>query len=110
MIGDRLTLTLLCATTNRWAGLLAVLHLFSNELHPALVADPLSRPSSKRGFAMPRRRTEEYGGSALGYTEHVMAMEEISRVSGAIALSYGAHSNLCINQIVRNGNEEQKQK
>lgn len=55
-------------------------------------------------------RTEEYGGSALGYTEHVMAMEEISRVSGAIALSYGAHSNLCINQIVRNGNEEQKQK
>lgn len=53
---------------------------------------------------------EEYGGSALGYTEHVIAMEELSRVSGAIALSYGAHSNLCVNQLVRNGNEEQKAK
>ena len=53
---------------------------------------------------------EEYGGSALGYTEHVIAMEELSRASGAIALSYGAHSNLCVNQIVRNGNEEQKNK
>eukprot|EP00911_Craspedida_sp_UC1_P000376 UC1_evm3s288 len=53
---------------------------------------------------------EEWGGSAMGYTEHVMAMEEISRVSGAIALSYGAHSNLCVNQIVRNGNQAQKDK
>eukprot|EP00056_Hartaetosiga_gracilis_P000191 m.36691 g.36691 ORF g.36691 m.36691 type:complete len:421 (+) comp10106_c0_seq1:92-1354(+) len=53
---------------------------------------------------------EEYGGSNLGYTEHVIAMEELSRASGSIALSYGAHSNLCVNQIVRNGNEEQKQK
>jgi isovaleryl-CoA dehydrogenase len=53
---------------------------------------------------------EEYGGLGLGYTEHVIAMEELSRASGAIALSYGAHSNLCVNQIVRNGNEDQKQK
>ncbi|EDQ88797.1 uncharacterized protein MONBRDRAFT_32617 [Monosiga brevicollis MX1] len=52
----------------------------------------------------------EYGGSELGYTEHVLAMEELSRASGAIALSYGAHSNLCVNQIVRNGNAEQKAK
>lgn len=53
---------------------------------------------------------ENYGGSGLGYLAHVIAMEELSRASGAIALSYGAHSNLCVNQIVRNGNEEQKQK
>lgn len=53
---------------------------------------------------------EKYGGSELGYTEHVLAMEEISRASGSIALSYGAHSNLCVNQIVRNGSEEQKDK
>lgn len=53
---------------------------------------------------------EEYGGMGLGYLEHCIAMEELSRASGSVALSYGAHSNLCINQIVRNGNEEQKQK
>ncbi|XP_053330879.1 isovaleryl-CoA dehydrogenase, mitochondrial [Spea bombifrons] len=52
----------------------------------------------------------EYGGSALGYLEHVLAMEEISRVSAAVGLSYGAHSNLCINQLVRNANETQKEK
>ena len=52
--------------------------------------------------------TEEYGGSGLGYTEHVLAMEELSRASGSIALSYGAHSNLCVNQLVRNGNADQK--
>uniref|UniRef100_A0A9J2PD91 Isovaleryl-CoA dehydrogenase n=1 Tax=Ascaris lumbricoides TaxID=6252 RepID=A0A9J2PD91_ASCLU len=52
----------------------------------------------------------EYGGSGLSYLDHVIAMEEISRASGAIALSYGAHSNLCVNQIVRNGNDQQKQK
>lgn len=51
---------------------------------------------------------EEYGGSGLGYTEHVIAMEELSRASGSIALSYGAHSNLCVNQLVRNGNADQK--
>ncbi|OZJ03449.1 Isovaleryl-CoA dehydrogenase, mitochondrial [Bifiguratus adelaidae] len=53
---------------------------------------------------------EKYGGLGLGYLEHTFVMEEISRASGAVALSYGAHSNLCVNQIVRNGNEEQKAK
>jgi len=53
---------------------------------------------------------EKYGGTGLGYLEHCIVMEEISRASGAIGLSYGDQSNLCINQIVRNGNEEQKQK
>eukprot|EP00052_Salpingoeca_macrocollata_P033705 m.9286 g.9286 ORF g.9286 m.9286 type:complete len:412 (-) comp5463_c0_seq1:145-1380(-) len=53
---------------------------------------------------------EKYGGSGLGYMEHVLAMEELSRASGAIALSYGAHSNLCVNQVVRNGDERQKDK
>lgn len=52
----------------------------------------------------------EYGGLGMKYTEHCIAMEELSRASGAVALSYGAHSNLCVNQIVRNGNEQQKQK
>ncbi len=53
---------------------------------------------------------EEYGGAAMGYLEHVIAMEEISRASASVGLSYGAHSNLCVNQIRRNGNESQKQK
>src|SRR5581483_63802 len=53
---------------------------------------------------------EEYGGAGLGYLEHCVAMEEISRASAAVGLSYGAHSNLCINQIRRNGNERQKRK
>ncbi|EOV0895180.1 TPA: isovaleryl-CoA dehydrogenase [Pseudomonas aeruginosa] len=51
---------------------------------------------------------EEYGGSALGYLAHAVVMEEISRASASVALSYGAHSNLCVNQIKRNGNAEQK--
>ena len=51
---------------------------------------------------------EKYGGSALGYLEHVVAMEEISRASASVALSYGAHSNLCLNQLRKNGTEEQK--
>ncbi|XP_028934109.1 isovaleryl-CoA dehydrogenase, mitochondrial [Ornithorhynchus anatinus] len=51
-----------------------------------------------------------FGGSGLGYLDHVLVMEEISRVSAAVGLSYGAHSNLCINQLVRNGNEAQKEK
>ena len=54
--------------------------------------------------------TSEYGGSQLGYLEEIIIMEEISRISGAIGLSYGAHSNLCLGQIYRNGNEEQKRK
>lgn len=53
---------------------------------------------------------EEYGGLGLGYLYHCIAMEEISRASGSVGLSYGAHSNLCINQLVRNGNAAQKQK
>lgn len=53
---------------------------------------------------------EEYGGLGLGYLEHCLAMEEISRASASVGLSYGAHSNLCINQIRRWGNEEQKHK
>jgi isovaleryl-CoA dehydrogenase len=53
---------------------------------------------------------EEYGGSGLGYLEHCVAMEEISRASAAVGLSYGAHSNLCVNQLRRNGNAEQKKK
>ncbi len=51
---------------------------------------------------------EQYGGSGLGYLEHVVAMEEISRASASIGLSYGAHSNLCLNQMRKNGTEEQK--
>ena len=53
---------------------------------------------------------EEYGGAAMGYLEHVVAMEEISRASASVGLSYGAHSNLCVNQIHRNGTEEQKRR
>ena len=51
---------------------------------------------------------ERYGGSSMGYTAHVVAMEELSRTSASVGLSYGAHSNLCVNQIRRNGNEAQK--
>ena len=53
---------------------------------------------------------EEYGGAGLGYLEHCVAMEEISRASAAVGLSYGAHSNLCVNQIRRNGSDAQKRK
>jgi isovaleryl-CoA dehydrogenase len=53
---------------------------------------------------------EEYGGSGLGYLEHCVAMEEVSRGSAAVGLSYGAHSNLCVNQIRRNGSDAQKRK
>jgi isovaleryl-CoA dehydrogenase len=52
----------------------------------------------------------EYGGAGMGYLEHVVAMEEISRASAAVGLSYGAHSNLCVNQIRRNGTEAQKRR
>jgi isovaleryl-CoA dehydrogenase len=54
--------------------------------------------------------SEEYGGAGLGYLAHMVAMEEISRASASIGLSYGAHSNLCVNQIKRNGNAAQKRK
>src|SRR5499427_3189483 len=53
---------------------------------------------------------EEYGGAGLGYLEHCVALEEISRASASVGLSYGAHSNLCVNQIRRNGSEAQKRK
>ncbi len=52
--------------------------------------------------------SEDYGGADLGYLAHIVAMEEVSRASAAVGLSYGAHSNLCVNQIHRNGNESQK--
>ena len=53
---------------------------------------------------------EQYGGAAMGYLAHMVAIEEISRASASVGLSYGAHSNLCVNQINRNGNEAQKAK
>lgn len=53
---------------------------------------------------------EEFGGSGMGYLAHVIAMEELSRASASVALSYGAHSNLCVNQINRNGTQAQKEK
>jgi len=53
---------------------------------------------------------EEYGGAGMGYLEHVVAMEEISRASASVGLSYGAHSNLCVNQIRRNGSEDQRRR
>ena len=54
--------------------------------------------------------SEDYGGVDMGYLAHCVAMEEISRASASVGLSYGAHSNLCVNQIYKNGNEEQKRK
>ena len=53
---------------------------------------------------------EEYGGTELGYLAHIVAMEEVSRASASVGLSYGAHSNLCVNQIHRNGTDAQKAK
>src|SRR5438270_11487846 len=53
---------------------------------------------------------EEYGGAGMGYLAHCVAMEEVSRGSASVGLSYGAHSNLCVNQIRRNGTEAQKRK
>ena len=54
--------------------------------------------------------SEEYGGADLGYLAHAVVMEEVSRGSASVGLSYGAHSNLCVNQIFRNGSEEQKRR
>src|SRR5204862_5621697 len=53
---------------------------------------------------------EEYGGANLGYLAHMISMEEVSRASASVGLSYGAHSNLCVNQIHRNGSAAQKKK
>lgn len=54
--------------------------------------------------------SEQYGGSDMGYLAHTIVMEEVSRASGGIGLSYGAHSNLCVNQIFKNGNDAQREK
>lgn len=54
--------------------------------------------------------SSKYNGLGLGYFHHILAMEALSAASGSVALSYGAHSNLCVNQIHRHGNEEQKSK
>ena len=53
---------------------------------------------------------EEFGGAGLGYLAHCVAMEEVSRASGSVGLSYGAHSNLCVNQIRRNGTDPQRRR
>ena len=75
-------------------------NLFPRDLWPQMGALGL------HGVTVP----EEYGGSGLGYLEHCVAVEEVSRASAAVGLSYGAHSNLCVNQIARNGTPEQKRK
>lgn len=75
-------------------------NVFPNELWPVLGGMGLL------GVTVP----EEFGGANMGYLAHVVAMEEISRASASIGLSYGAHSNLCVNQINRNGNAAQKAK
>jgi len=95
----------------------AVQHFAANEIAPlAAKTDqdnafpnalwPLLGDMGLLGVTVPY----EYDGAEMGYLAHVVAMEEISRASASIGLSYGAHSNLCVNQINRNGNEAQKQK
>ena len=73
-------------------------NLFPRDLWPKMGALGL------HGITAP----EDHGGLGLGYLEHCVAMEEISRASGSVGLSYGAHSNLCVNQIARNGDDAQK--
>jgi isovaleryl-CoA dehydrogenase len=75
-------------------------NLFPRDLWPKMGALGL------HGITAP----EEYGGLGLGYLEHCVAIEEVSRASASVGLSYGAHSNLCINQLTRNGNDDQKRR
>jgi isovaleryl-CoA dehydrogenase len=75
-------------------------NLFPRDLWPKMGALGL------HGITAP----EDYGGLGLGYLEHCVAIEEVSRASASVGLSYGAHSNLCVNQIVRNGDEAQKRR
>src|SRR5690242_20588730 len=73
---------------------------FPRDLWPELGAQGLL------GVTVPER----WGGAGLGYLAHTLAMEEISRASGSVGLSYGAHSNLCVNQITLNGTDEQRER
>ncbi len=73
------------------------------------LVDCASVPTSRAGV-LGITVAPEYGGLGLGYLDHTYVMEEISRASGSVALSYGAHSNLCVNQIHRNGTAAQKAK
>ncbi|CAH1246025.1 IVD [Branchiostoma lanceolatum] len=105
---------------DKWADLREAVFRFSQE-ELAPLADDIDKTNDFPGIRefwkklgdmglLGMTAPTEYGGTGMGYLDHCLAMEEISRASGAIGLSYGAHSNLCVNQLVRNGNEEQKAK
>ena len=98
----------LCLLWLRWGQ--ALLGQTFQLYHETMFCFVLFYLKGKRKKEKRKKKKEKYGGAGLGYFEHCLIMEEISRASGSVALSYGAHSNLCVNQIVRNGNEAQKQK
>ena len=87
----------------------AIAPLAAQADHDNVFPAPLWRQLGEQGL-LGLTVEEEYGGSGMGYLAHVVAMEEVSRASGAIGLSYGAHSNLCVNQLRKNGSPAQKQK